>query len=236
MLIVKLEKLLPAVELSKVITGDGFTFIVTTVVAREFDESTTVMLSRYVPIAVEALTLSVTKPLPAVDVSRVIPGEDGLETETLVKVFPVFPLCVAKTVEAALPKLVFIVVTLVESKRIGPDTVRVTTCVATAPTASVTVIVSMYVAAATVAEMFSTAWPEPPVDKVIPAFGGELVSVIVRGVVPPATVNVFVAAVPDGVANVEVVALPIVITGFTVTRKKYVTTLPRVSVAVIVSR
>jgi hypothetical protein len=91
-LIVKLEKLLPTVELSKVITGDGFTFIVTTVVAREFDESTTVMLSRYVPIAVEALTFRVTKPLPAVDVSRVIPAEDGLETETLVKVFPVFPL------------------------------------------------------------------------------------------------------------------------------------------------
>jgi hypothetical protein len=94
----------------------------------------------------------------------------------------------------------------------------------------------MYVAAATVAEIFRTAWPEPPVVRVIPAFGGELVSVIDRGVVPPATVNVFVAAVPDGVANVEVVALPIVITGFTVTRKKYVTTLPRVSVAVMVSR
>jgi hypothetical protein len=89
---VRLEKLLPAVELSKVMTGAGLTLTVTTVVAREFDESTTVILSRYVPIAVEALTLSVTNPLPAVDVSRVIPAEDGLETETLVKVFPVFPL------------------------------------------------------------------------------------------------------------------------------------------------
>jgi hypothetical protein len=54
----------------------------------------------------------------------------------------------------------------------------------------------------------------------MPAFGGELVSTMVRGVVPPATIKVFVAAVPDGVANVEVVALPIVIIGFTVTRKK----------------
>ena len=79
-------------KLSKVRTGAGFTLMVTTVVAREFDESTTVMLSRYVPIAVEALTLSVTKPLPAVDVSSVIPADVGLETETFVKVFPVFPL------------------------------------------------------------------------------------------------------------------------------------------------
>jgi hypothetical protein len=45
-LVVKLVKLLPAVELSKVRTGAGFTLIVTKVVAREFDESTTVMLSR----------------------------------------------------------------------------------------------------------------------------------------------------------------------------------------------
>ena len=113
-----------------------------------------------------------------------------------------------------------IVVTLFESKRIGPETVRVTTCVPIAPTASVTVIVSIYVPAATVAEMLSTACPDPPVVKVIPAFIGLLVRVIVLGVVPPVTVKVFVAAVPEGVAKLEVVALPTVIIGFTVTRKK----------------
>ena len=75
-------------------------------------------------------------------------------------------------------------------------------------------------AAGTVDEIFRTAWPETPVVSVIPAFVGLLVSVIVRGVVPPLTVKVLVAAVPDGVAKLDVVALPIVITGFTVTRKK----------------
>jgi hypothetical protein len=66
--------------------------MVTTVTARELEESTTVILSIYVPTEVEALTLRVAKPLPAVEVSRVIPADDGLETETFVKVFPVFPL------------------------------------------------------------------------------------------------------------------------------------------------
>ena len=40
-----LENELPAVELSKVKTGAGFTLIVTVATALELDESTTVMLS-----------------------------------------------------------------------------------------------------------------------------------------------------------------------------------------------
>jgi hypothetical protein len=68
--------------------------------------------------------------------------------------------------------------------------------------------------------MLSRACPDDPVVSVIPAFDGLLVRTIVRGVVPPVTVKVSTAAVPEGVANDDVVALPMVITGFTVTRKK----------------
>jgi hypothetical protein len=100
----------------------------------------------------------------------------------------------------------------------------------------VTVIVSIYVAAATVEEILRRACPAGPVVSVIPAFDGELVKVNVLGVVPPVTVNVSTAAVPEGVAKVDVVAPPMLITGLTVTRKKYVTTLPAASVAVTVSR
>ena len=68
-----------------------------------------------------------TKPEPAVVVSRVIPAELAGETVTFVKTLFVLPETVRITVEAALPKLVLITDALLASMRIGPETVNVTT-------------------------------------------------------------------------------------------------------------
>lgn len=88
------------------------------------------------------LTFRVTYPADAVLVSRVIADETGLDPGVIVKTLPVLPLTVLIRADADRPTLVFMVVGFAESKRIGPETVRVTTCEADAPAASVTVRVS----------------------------------------------------------------------------------------------
>jgi hypothetical protein len=104
-----------------------------------------------------------------------------------------------------------------------------------APTASVTVIVSRYVAAGTVDETFITTCVVFGALTVIPEFEGVPTIVTVLGAVPPVTVNVSNPAVPAGTPNVEVAPSAKLRAGLTLIVFTRVAADPLVSVAVIVA-
>jgi hypothetical protein len=185
------------------------TLIVFTRVAAEPRVSVAVIVAVYVSEATELETLSRAKPDVDVDVSSVIPELEG-DTDVSTKVFAPVPFVAVIVSRRDRPTVVKRAVVVSPVRVVAGLTTTVITDTTLAPTASVAVMVSMYVDATTpVAATLRTAIPEAAleVSNVIPDCVTELCSVKVLVPVPLETVTVSLAVRPTVVVIVELVVV-----------------------------